>query len=256
VGGAVFVDPAQTIEQAALFRKDSLTLLPPQPGELQSYVRRITDSGIALVASTDATTFQTTFVLFKNGQEMPLDLGVSLFIGPSINNNGTMAGTANVAPPLIGSWRAFRFSPDTGVAMLLDPLPTEPNSWGLGINSRGDVLGYSFISGGLERIGVWNKEGTFHTYFVEGTTEVPTVSNSLLFNQSNTIVITATTDSNSYLVPKPGVRLNLADLTENLPAGVVAPLQRIIGINDHGDMIGFNYSGTSLFLLQRIGKPN
>ena len=49
------------------------------------------------------------------------------------------------------------------------------------------------------------------------------------------IVITGTNDNNSYLVPKPGVRLNLADLVENLPLG--SSLGAIAGINNHGDMI-------------------
>ena len=42
--------------------------------------------------------------------------------------------------------------------MLLAPRPTELYSWGQGINSRGDVLGYSFNTGAvgtLQAIGVW-----------------------------------------------------------------------------------------------------
>ena len=86
------------------------------------------------------------------------------------------------------------------------------------INSRGQVLGYSFVCAGVERVGVWNRRGEFKSFFVEGTEEFPTVSNKLLFNNDNLIVITSVSrpDSeaftNSYLVPRPGVRLNVADL--------------------------------------------
>ena len=47
-------------------------------------------------------------------------------------------------------------------------------------------------------------------------------------------MITDTTDLNSYLVPRPGVRLKLADLTKGpLPAWT-----EIIDINNSGDLIG------------------
>ncbi len=141
----------------------------------------------------------------------------------------------------------------------LNPLPTEANSWALDINNRGDVLGYSFDSAATERIGVWNRAGEFETYFVEGTPAVPTISNNLLFNDNNLIVITRVSNppterGHSYLVPQPGVRLNLADLVENLPAG--QGLQYIISLNAHGDMIGIDCPGficSPYFLLQRIG---
>ena len=102
---------------------------------------------------------------------------------------------------------------------MLDRLPTEPHAWGQAINRHGDVLGYSFVFGGLTRIGVW-RGATFQTYFVEGTPEFPTVSNRLKWNERGMIVITDTTDLNSYLVPRPNQRLNLADLTRGaLPPG-------------------------------------
>ena len=65
----------------------------------------------------------------------------------------------------------------SGITTLLHPLYTEPEAWALGINDRGDVLGYSFIPGATERIGVWDASGHFSTRFVEGTPEVPTISN-------------------------------------------------------------------------------
>jgi hypothetical protein len=133
---------------------------------------------------------------------------------------------------------------------LLQPVPPDTLAWGLGINNRGDVLGYSFVSGAPyhERIGVWDRNGNFQTYFDETI-----VSNRLLFNDNNLIVITLVQDSNSYLVPQPGVRLNLADLVVNMPAG--QDLRSITDMNNHGDMIGSSSQGNN-FLLERVGVGN
>jgi len=54
-------------------------------------------------------------------------------------------------------------------------------------------------------------------------------------------------------VPKPGVRLNLADLVENLPAG--QDLRFILDMNNHGNMIGSSSTGNN-FLLERVGVGN
>ena len=77
----------------------------------------------------------------------------------------------------LGAYRALRVT----AAGYRDPARAaadEPHAWGLGINYRGDVLGYSFVSFSTERIGFW-RGTTFHTRFVEGTAEFPTVSNFL-----------------------------------------------------------------------------
>ena len=143
--------------------------------------------------------------------------------------------------------------------MLLEPLPTEPDAWTMGINNRDNVLGYSFIGGATERIGVWDAKGKFHTYFVEGTPEFPTVSNILRFNDNNEILITFVTRPftefrNSYLVPKPGIRLNLADLVTGAPAELgLFPS----AINNQGNILGhagpFFFFELDNFLLERIG---
>jgi hypothetical protein len=245
IGGSVLVDTENFIEQAALFHGDQVELIPRQsPEEVTSAVVALNDAGVALVTSSDAVG-QQTVVLYQHGRTTPLDFGLpgaQTFGFLDLNNRGSISGTA-------GS--GFRFDTRTGQTTQLDPLPTEPFAWALGINNRGDVLGYSF--GGLpyiERIGVWDRDGEFQTYFVEDI-----VSNRLLFNDHNLIVITRISSpaseslKNSYLVPEPGVRLNLADLVENLPVGV--NLSFILDINNHGDMIGLGSQGA--FLLERIG---
>jgi hypothetical protein len=176
VGGSVVLDPINFTEQAALFKGSKVERIPPLPGEITSHVRKITDSGIALVESSDAT--KTTFYLYKRCKITPLDVGPNQVAITGVNNRGLISGIAfNLVED---NDRAFRFNPFTKDTMILNPLPTEPESWGLSINNKGEVLGYSFVAGGLERIGVWKKSGEFSTYFVEGTPEFPTISNRLL----------------------------------------------------------------------------
>jgi hypothetical protein len=210
----------------------------------------LTDTGEALIGWADPSNPYLRWEVFKNGQATQLDLpGNAFFFNTPypINNQGILAGY--IFRPATGDWRGFRFDPGTGQMTLLNPLPTEPQAFGLQINNRGDVLGYSFVFGALERIGVWDINGVFHTYFVEGTPQFPTVSNFLAFNDNNLIVITLDSDLTSYLVPQPGVRLDLATLVKNLPASSY-PLLYVQAVNNHGDMIGWGDSGD--FLLKRV----
>jgi hypothetical protein len=50
----------------------------------------------------------------------------------------------------------------------------------------------------------WSLSNEFEISFVEGTPEFPTVSNRLIWNEDGLIVISFTTDGNTYLVPSPG----------------------------------------------------
>jgi hypothetical protein len=231
-------------------------LIPRQPGEFTSFVTALNDSGSALVTSFDAF-FQPTVVLYQDGRSTVLDFGPSV-TNPSrlaISNNGIISETQGSS--LCEGATGFRFDTRTGAVALLEPLATDPTAWGVDINSRGEVLGYSFVCGGVERIGVWDHHGRFQTYFVEGTEEFPTISNDLRFNDNNLIVITSVSSPdpdqfrNSYLVPRPGTRLNLADLVENIPPGL--SLSNIRDINNHGDMIGLDLFAGGAFLLKRTG---
>jgi hypothetical protein len=252
IGGSVVVDPEPLVEQAALFKDGLIKRLPRMPGETTSWVRRVTDSGKALV-SWSGEAGVPHYYLYQDGKVTPItvdgDASISML---EVNNAGLVSGTLS---RLFRPSRAFRLNPFSGKLTVLDPLPTEPQSWGLGINNRGDVLGYSFVGSGRERIGVWR--GTrFTTYFVEGTPEFPTISDRLLWNERGEIVITETSESggdpNSYLVPRPGVRLRLADITDRLPFFWTL----IADINNRGDIVGaggpsyFETAGT--FLLERI----
>jgi hypothetical protein len=256
VGGGVWTDPLNFFSQAALFRGDRVKLIPRQPGEVSSSLIALNDSGTALVESDD-TFFTRSYVLYSKGEAIPLDFGPTVtnpsffslvFTGKFINNEGIIAGITDNGDRFNGT-RGFRFDTHTGETTLLNPLPTDTLAWGLGINNHGDVLGYSFVISRPyhENIGVWDHNGHFKTYFTETIS-----SNMLLFNDNNLIVITSAPGQNSYVVPKPGVRLNLVDLVGNLPLG--SKLSLITGLNNEGDMIGFNFSGVGSvnFLLKRI----
>ena len=265
IGGFVLTDAENFFTQAALFRGNEVELIPRLPGEITSFVSGINDSGMALVFSVDEN-FNTTAALYNKGKVTPLDFGpdISPPILLEMNNQGIISGTTFIDG--LG-FRGFRFDPRTGVATLLHPLPTEPHSLAMSINNRGDVLGYSLffndIERGIERIGVWDKEGIFHTYFVEGTPEFPTISNDLKFNDNNLIVITqvsspASESGSSYLVPSPGVRLNLADLVADMPPEH-GSLWGVGAINNKRNMIGSTFSpdfSSFNFLLERTGAGN
>jgi hypothetical protein len=242
-GGSV-PDPADPSQaSAAILRRGEVEFIPSPAGTVFGYVLALTSFG-PLVDSFDVNGNENYF-FFHRGGIAAIDLRP--VVNPSFvhaNSHGVLAGTD-------GAGRGFRLDPRTGTNTRLDPLPTEPLSWGMGINKAGDVLGYSFVYGGIERIGVWDAEGRFTTYFVEGTADVPTISNRLLFNDDNLIVITLANDGQSYIVPQPGSRLSLADITDDLPAQP-SPLNYVMGMNNRGSLVGVGITG-SQFLLQRLG---
>jgi hypothetical protein len=264
IGGSV-TDPATGAVHAALFKGERVEIVPPQPNEAFAFVLSLNAYDVALVQSFDAAGV-ATFVLYSRGKANVLNFGPTipnpLFIrfngvGRWINDEGIIAGTNATTSLYLGA-TGFRFDPRSGSAALLNPFPGDPTetaAWGQGINNRGDVLGYSFVGSPSsapyhERIGVWDRNGVFQTYFVETIN-----SSQLLFNNNNQIVITLVSPpSTSYLIPTPGVRLDLATLDVNLPAG--QNIAVVTAMDDQGDMIGVSSTNNN-FLLQRFfgGKP-
>jgi hypothetical protein len=240
LAGSVVAAPAVFDEQAAIFVGNHPRLIPRRPGEVRSRVFQLTNLGTALVQSISDTA--VSYYLYDlRGRVTPIDLGPDQILHLSVNDANLVVGTIK---PIGAPARAFRYAPASRVLTKLDPIDGDPESWGLATNLRGDVLGYSFVGGGRERIGVWRGR-TFHPYFVEGTPDFPTVSNALLWNRAGLIVITATNDGNSYLVPRPGVRLRLTDLIDG-----AAPGLSVRDINDAGDLLGL--SNSSNVLLERV----
>jgi hypothetical protein len=250
IGGSVVPEPQRFVQHAALFRDGHVHRLPPMPRETSSWVSRVSDSGKALVGWIDDADTQH-YYLYSNGSATPISLGDATIGMLDLNARGIVSGT--MGRPF-GDDRAFRLDPFSRRLTVLEPVAGNRDSWGQGINRRGDVPGYSW-GRGPERIGVWR--GTaFETWFVEGTPDYPTISNRLLWNERGEIVITETLrsggDPNSYLVPRPGVRLRLADISDRLPFFWTL----IEDINERGDIVGqggpdyFDTEGT--FLLERI----
>lgn len=241
--------------QAFSFGTSGAALLPQLPGTFASQATAINSSGTA-VGFAVLSGHSESYTLYQSGSvsAIPLPSGERAFSYPSINDAGLVAGTVSDSS---GDNRGFAYNSVTGSFNLLNPLPGDPDSWGLGVNNRGDVLGYSFKFGGDENIGVWDPSGKFHTYFTEGIPSVPTLSNNLLFNDLNQIVITETTDGTSYLVDPLGVRTNLASLTVNLPTGF--RLEDVTAINDNGTIVGLGFTSTgaeSGFILTPTPEPS
>ncbi len=260
VGGLVIQDWENFLGQAALFSEQGSRLIPRIPGEIHSQIEAINDRGTLLIYWLDQD-WTPKLDLYKDGKREPLDFGpsVPVVISPLwINNNDIIAGTTHING--LGD-RGFKFDTRTKQATILAPQPTEPDSWAVDINNHDEVLGYSFVSDGIERIGIWDRHNRFKTYFVEGTSTYPTISNSLEFNDNDLIVISsikapAEEKNHSYLVPKPGVRIDLETIVQNKPDGI-AGITRIEQMNDRGDMIGYSLDKgivTSIFLDNLRGK--
>jgi hypothetical protein len=258
VGGFVSVlNQANNVSQnqAALFRGDQMTLIPPQPGESLSSVLDLNDSGTAIVLSFENPSTPPAYLSYKKGQTTLLDFGPTV-TAPNrvrINNRGTIALSGIDAS---GRVSAFRHDTRTGETMQLAPPTTETNDWGaVDINNSGKVLGYSLEVDDTERNGLWDSKGQFKTYFVfppDNSNNLVTVN--LVFNDTDLIVRSVFDFSgagNSYLLPKPGVLLNLADHVINMPQD--QKLSIINDMNNNGDMIGTSLQG-DVFLLVRLDE--
>ena len=228
----MITDDLNLFGQAAIVHANGeFELIPKLPGELTSCVLQLSDAETAVVSSVDENFVETRYVL-RNRRTFPFTLEFSQI--RDVNDQGVVAGIVST----VEGDRAFRFDSRTQTTDILGPVPPDPNSWGLAINRKGDVLGYSFVFGATERIGKWNRRSEFETFFVEGTPEFPTVSNELIWNEAELVVVSfAPTDGNTYLIPEPGVRLNLQDLVQD----AVVPWTLIAtDINERGDFVAFS----------------
>ena len=217
----------ETAQAAIAHPNGHVELIPRLPGEVTSCISQMSDGETALVQSFDADSVQTDYV-YRNGHVYPITLeGADI---RDINDKGTLAGIITTGD----GDRAFRYESRTQTLTLLEPIGGDPNSWGMGLDQQGEVLGYSFFFSEQERIGKWNKKDRFETFFVEGTPEVPPVSNQLIWNDKEFVVVSDADDSNTYVIPRPGVRLNLADLVEG---GVVPPRLFAYSINENADFL-------------------
>ncbi|HEY3496597.1 MAG TPA: hypothetical protein VGK73_17985 [Polyangiaceae bacterium] len=227
-GGCVIDNDTGTGQAAIAHPNGRIEVLPRLAAEISSCILQISDSETALVQSFGEA--GETLYVSRNRRTFPVVLPEGSSIR-DINDKGELAGIIATGTP--EGNRAFRYDSRTQTTTILEPVAGDPNSWGLGINRQGEVLGYSFVFSAVERVGKWKRNNQFQIAFVEGTPEFPTVSNQLIWNEKELIVVSDTNDGNTYLIPKPGTRLNLADLVEG---GAVPPLFAY-SINEKGDFL-------------------
>jgi hypothetical protein len=252
--GGILSDPVNYFTQAAVFYPDGTTkLIPRIPGEISSEIFKINDRGTMLLSWYDEN-YTYHLDIIRNGIRSPRDFGPDIPVAGmiDINDKDQISGTTLNQN---GKYLGFRYDLNTGKATLLYPQATETDAWAMGINNYGDIVGYSFITNGTERIGVWDKSNRFREYFVEGTDEYPTISNSLLINDNKLIVVTYISRpaeeafKASYLIPRPGVRF----LVQNLVDGITEdyPLSIINSLNDKRMMSGW---GDTTYLLDTLNQ--
>lgn len=224
--------------QAALFEGNATALIPVLPGQVSALVQSLGDNDLALVQSTDSS-FTSTFAYLRRGALSVIDFGLPDPASNAFMNDAGLIGLTKSESPTDHFLHGFKFDPRTQTSTPLPPSPdpTDVNVLIQGINAGGDVLGYSFTDFASpdyhERVGIWRANDVFQTYFLE------TINTSeLFFNDRDEIVITESSDGESYLVPSPGTRLDLASITSNVPAGVTLSLA--VGIDNAGNIAGFS----------------
>ena len=242
-GGCTTVPGSPFAGQAGIVRANgTLELIPPLPGEMSSCVNNLSDSGVAFVSSTDPD-FETTVYVLDRGRRLPFPV-VNVNVA-DINDHAQLAGIQFTTPN-----RAYRFDARAQATTILQPVAPDPESWGFALNRQGEVLGTSFnFDGTIQRIGKWNRKNEFETSLIGGTAnpEFPVITNNLNWNERGLIVLSNTDDGNAYLVPSPGVRLNLADLVKNPP---VASFLQVIDVNERADIVASGGEGM-VFLFRR-----
>lgn len=251
IGGLSITDFDPFTIVAALIEKGKLIQLP---GHL---VCDLTDGGTAFVHEGDD--FSVGYSIVKRGMESPISFGpiVPVSAGVSIcglkfNNQETIAGTTTA--PSSGRSRGFILAKGTNQQpVLLKPKATDTDSVAFDINNEGNVFGFSYNPDGIQRVGLWQKNAgkwAFKTYFTQGTADFPTISSLMVSNDKNQMVINVTSpvseQRKSYIITEPGKRLDLNEITKNIPNG--DDLCTPDYINRNGDMAGFSCRGDEYFL--------
>jgi len=253
VGGSVVLDFSTFQQQAAIFRGNDVQLVPPVPGQFSSFIALINDGGTAVIDSIDELGNES-FFLYRNGSLTPLNFGsqFGLVFPTGINNNDVIAGYG-VTPQ--GSFVGFRYDARTGVEALLSPAPGDHDVFIGGINQQGEIVGASLILGGVEHVGVWQKDGSFAPFFTGGTTANPAVGFGTSLNGRDLIVIseidqTSTPNPNDiFLVSSPGQFFSVDALLGGVPPDL-GSFPQVFGVNNRGKIIGSSQFGNLNYLLE------
>jgi hypothetical protein len=241
-GGAVF-DEARQAWRAALFVGTAVEQLPLlSPSEVRSEVIELTDSGLALIQSTNVFYWpprpgDVSYGVYRAGRLTRIDLGPVTIGTPRINNRGEISGT------IVGAYPADPAKPDrafvhdwrSGKTTIFDPQVTDIHSNGRDINVRGEVLGYSMKTYGVPaKIGIWAGHRPFKIWLDEA--DHGFMSSWLRFNNAGAIVASATDTNKIFLIPRPGALIDVVARTAHFPAGLDWPY--IDSITERGDMLG------------------
>jgi hypothetical protein len=257
IGGYV-INPQTGKRQAAIFRGENAEIIPLLPDETETYVQSLNDSDAALIWSEDPKGLvQSTYRVYQNSKfiaNYQLPTGSDCPFCWGINNQGVVSGV--IDDPNVSAFRAIRFQPPYNEFQLLAPLPSDNYSNATGINDKGNTVGTSYPSlGNSTKIhhGIWDQHGNFELYY-EGDYYFGFINNDNLIVLSQNF----SNDNNSYLLPSPGVLLNLEDLINNR-SEVEAPLVQVTDLNNRGDIIGRGACQDlpcPKFLLQRISTAD
>ena len=263
-GGLVFTDISTGTARAAVFEGSTTRLLPARPGEVFAYVMDINEDGDLLVWSQDAS-FNTTTWLVESGRwtQLNFDAAAGVVLSTYLGRDGVVMGTMVVAVDPASfdtSGRGYRLNAHSGALETINPAyPGDTDVSIQGVNSRSEALGYSYVPYATEHIGIWDRKLRFQTYFTEGTSQFPTVSNVLIASDNNLIGILAVRSpdderGNVYLVTAPGVRVNLGDVVLGIPPEA-GPIAWIVGINNGGSIVGDTANGVNFLLTPRGAQP-
>jgi hypothetical protein len=235
VGGCFSESPTRW--HAAIIHADGDVELLSHPDELFSCVNAISPAGTAFVSGSSGT--EADPIAFDEvvlGEErLAVELGEGDHV-VAINDRGELAG--NFASDSASGQAAARYDARTGVHTLLAGMDCDPTTRAFGVDQQGNVLGYSFSAGSEEHIGTWNQANAFSTLFTEGTAQFPTRSAQLTWNRDGLVFVSRTTDERTYLIAKPGVRVDLASLvaTSNAPTRLA-----VLSVNERGDFLAFSF---------------
>jgi uncharacterized membrane protein len=141
VVGLAGINPLFHRQEAVSFDAGGVTPLPALPGTVRSVATAINSSGTAF-GFASVLGQGPVFTVYQNGGVSALNLpsGSVFYLPPSntaINDAGQVAGTVSQA----AGYRGFVANPTSGSFTLLNPLPGDPESWGLGINGQVQALG-------------------------------------------------------------------------------------------------------------------
>ncbi len=245
--------------QAALFNGNTTTVIPRLAGFAFAHVTSLADSNLALVQSTNDAFNGSTFSYFLAGKQTVIDFGLPDPVLSAFVNDAALVALNKATSATDPLQRGFRYDPSTRKSTPLLPFAgdkAEVNVFVQGINTQNQVVGTSFVNGGPyhEHVGVWNAAAVFEP-FVEETIQ----ASALTFNNRDEIVITSSpsspssNDTQCFLVPAPGTRLDLQPLVKGVPAGF--HITQCFSIDDTGNITGVAVDAsdnTHPFLLQPI----